>query len=159
RDRRVNLTKGFVDEEHTTFALWRATEKESDDMRDRDENGRPISAGWMFAAGIVARSGSEFRGELKTKGDDGDGNKVQNFGSLCCCKGKIGGIVDYELGDTLENLYTSPDVNALHFRANARVYNNSMAMSSLACEHGWRQRGRKESCPFILLDQAAYLGG
>lgn len=40
RDRRVDLSKGFVDEEHTTFALWRATEKGSDDMRDRDENGR-----------------------------------------------------------------------------------------------------------------------
>ncbi|EJK57836.1 hypothetical protein THAOC_22081 [Thalassiosira oceanica] len=36
RDRRVDLSKGFVDEEHTTFALWRATEKGSDDMKDRD---------------------------------------------------------------------------------------------------------------------------
>ncbi|EJK52193.1 hypothetical protein THAOC_28565, partial [Thalassiosira oceanica] len=27
RDRRVDLSKGFVDEEHTTFALWRAMRK------------------------------------------------------------------------------------------------------------------------------------
>ncbi|EJK46584.1 hypothetical protein THAOC_34741 [Thalassiosira oceanica] len=35
RDRRVDLSKGFVNEEHTTFALWRATEKGSDGMRSR----------------------------------------------------------------------------------------------------------------------------
>ncbi|EJK69070.1 hypothetical protein THAOC_09709, partial [Thalassiosira oceanica] len=81
----VDLSKGFVNEEHTTFALWRATEKGSDDMRGRDENGRH----YLGRMGI--------RGELKTKGDDGDGNSLLYF-----CK--IGGIVDYELGDTLENL-------------------------------------------------------
>ncbi|EJK50248.1 hypothetical protein THAOC_30809 [Thalassiosira oceanica] len=155
RDRRVDLSKGFVDEEHTTFALWRATEKGSDDMKDRDENGRHYLGRMDVRCGYCGAIG--FRGELKTKGDDGDGNKIQNFGSLCCCKGKIGGIVDYELGDTLENLYTSPDVNALHFRANARVYNNSMAMSSLACEHGWRQRFHNNKCEGMLTSQGQLL--
>ncbi|EJK77158.1 hypothetical protein THAOC_01028 [Thalassiosira oceanica] len=45
RDRRVDLLKGFVDEEHTTFALWRATKKGSD-MRDRDENDRHTTVLW-----------------------------------------------------------------------------------------------------------------
>ncbi|EJK51141.1 hypothetical protein THAOC_29716 [Thalassiosira oceanica] len=155
RDRRVDLSKGFVDEEHTTFALWRATEKGSDDMRDRDENGRHYLGRMDVRCGYCGAIG--FRGELKTKGDDGDGNKVQNFGSLCCCKGKIGGTVNYELGDTLENLYTSTDVNALHFRANARVNNNSMAMSSLACEHGWRQRFHNNKCEGMLTSQGQLL--
>ena len=156
RDRRVDVSKGFVDDEHKTFHHWRDTEKGSDDMRDRDENGRHYLGKMDVRCGYCGAIG--FRGELKTKGDDGDGNKVQNFGSLCCCKGKIGGIVDYELGDMLENLYTSPtDINALHFRANARVYNNSMAMSSLACEHGWRQRFHNNRCEGMLTSQGQLL--
>ena len=156
RDRRVDVSKGFVDDEHKTFHHRRDTEKGSDDMRDRDENGRHYLGKMDVRCGYCGAIG--FRGELKTKGDDGDGNKVQNFGSLCCCKGKIGGIVDYELGDMLENLYTSPtDINALHFRANARVYNNSMAMSSLACEHGWRQRFHNNRCEGMLTSQGQLL--
>ncbi|EJK75048.1 hypothetical protein THAOC_03241, partial [Thalassiosira oceanica] len=88
RDRRVDLSKGgFVDEEHTTFALWRATEKGSDDMRDRDENGRHYLGSMDVRCGYCGAIG--FRGELKTKGDDGDGNKVQNLTlARCAAQGK-----------------------------------------------------------------------
>ena len=35
-----------------------------------------------------------FEAELKSKGTDDHGNKVDNSGNLCCCKGKVRGIVD-----------------------------------------------------------------
>ena len=45
------------------------------------------------------------------------------------------------LPDALDSLYTdSKDKKALHFWENARIYNNGMAMSSLACERKWRSR-------------------
>ncbi|EJK46746.1 hypothetical protein THAOC_34571, partial [Thalassiosira oceanica] len=74
RDRRVDLSKGFFNEEHTTFALWRATEKGSDDMKDRDENGRHYLGRMDVRCGYCGAIG--FRGELKTKGDDGDGRAL-----------------------------------------------------------------------------------
>ena len=83
--------------------------------------------------------------ECKVKGqwldpDDLD-NTLFDFGSLCCCKGKAVGIAHYDLPDALDSLYTdSKDEEALHFRENARIYNNGMAMSSLACERKWRSR-------------------
>ena len=64
-------------------------------------------------------------------------NTVDNFVHLCCCKGKVRGIVDYQLGSELEHLYTGKsDPTAMHFRENARVYNNSMAISSFGMQEG-----------------------
>ena len=64
-----------------------------------------------------------------------------DFGSLYCCKHKVLGIAHYNLSDTLDLLYTdSKDKKTLHFWENARIYNNGMAMSSLACERKWRSR-------------------
>ena len=95
-----------------------------------------------------------FEAELQSKGTDNHGNKVDNFGDLCCCKGKVRGIVDYQLGPELELLYTDKfDSKAKHFRQNARVYNNSMAMSSLACKKGWKTRVHSNKLEAMLTAQ------
>ena len=99
-----------------------------------------------------------FEAELQSKWTDSQGNKVDNFGDLCCCKGKVRGIVDYQLGSELEHLYTDKsDPTAKHFRENARVYNNSMAMSSLACEKGWRTRVHNNKMEAMLTAQGQLL--
>ena len=54
--------------------------------------------GQHYLGKITARCGFcgavGFEAELKSKGTDDHGNKVDNFGNLCCCKGKVWGIVD-----------------------------------------------------------------
>ena len=87
--------------------------------------------------------GKGFECEVKGQWSDPDDldNTLFDFGSLCCCKGKVVGIAHYDLPDALDSLYTdSKDEKALHFCENARIYNNGMAMSSLACEQKWRSR-------------------
>jgi hypothetical protein len=68
------------------------------------------------------------------------GPKLVHFGDLCCCKGTVDGISDYNLPPGLKDLYTSSCPDAVHFREEARVFNNGMAMSSLVAQHGWKNR-------------------
>ena len=69
-----------------------------------------------------------------------DGKRKKHFGNLCCCKGTVKGITDYQLPQELGWLYTSDSPMAVHFRENARTYNNGMAMSSITAQKGWRSR-------------------
>ena len=50
------------------------------------------------------------------------------------------GIFNYNFPKKLRQLYVSDDPLSIHFRNNARVYNNGMAMSSLAAKKGWTSR-------------------
>ena len=72
--------------------------------------------------------------------DVNDGKRKKHFGNLCCCKGTVKGITDYQLPQELGWLYTSDSPMAVHFRENARTYNNGMAMSSITAQKGWRSR-------------------
>ena len=72
--------------------------------------------------------------------DLNDGKRKKHFGNLCCCKGTVKGITDYQLPQELGWLYTSDSPMAVHFRENARMYNNGMAMSSITAQKGWRSR-------------------
>ena len=72
--------------------------------------------------------------------DLNDGKRKKHFGNLCCCKGTVKGITDYQLPQELGWLYTSDSPMAVHFRENARTYNNGMAMSSITAQKGWRSR-------------------
>ena len=74
------------------------------------------------------------------------GTDPDHFGGLCCCKGRVNGIIDYNLPPALEHLYVDvEDPLAKHFTAHTRTYNNGMAMSSLALEKGkrWQTRAHK----------------
>jgi len=85
-----------------------------------------------------------FSGEIqnKIKGDDMiEGNEFVDFGSLCCKSGKVKGIRDYNLPTELEKLYTDQqDEDAKRFRKKSRLFNNGMAMCSVAAEKGWKNR-------------------
>lgn len=87
-----------------------------------------------------------FEGEVKHRIIMNDGTTCYDFGSLCCCRGKVKGISDYHLPPELKYLYTDQnDPLAVHFRQHSRAYNNGMAMSSLALEKGkrWQTRAHK----------------
>jgi hypothetical protein len=76
-----------------------------------------------------------FEGENKDKHDE------VHFGSLCCSRGKVKGIRDYNLPPELEHLYIDEeDPTAKRFREKSRLFNNGMAMCSVAAEKGWKNR-------------------
>ena len=118
-------------------------EKQSDvsDGKYRDEDGRhhlgkmDKECGYCGALGFEA----EIQGTF-TNPENPDGEKLVHFGNLCCCKGRVNGITDYNLPEELERLYTSDDPMAVHFRNNARTYNNGMAMCSVTAQKGWTSR-------------------
>ena len=122
------------------FAL---DEKKSDvsDGKYRDPDGRhhlgkmDKECGYCGALGFEA----EIQGTF-TNPENPDGEKLVHFGNLCCCKGRVNGITDYNLPEQLERLYTSDDPMAVHFRNNARTYNNGMAMCSVTAQKGWTSR-------------------
>ncbi|KAL7448797.1 hypothetical protein ACHAWC_000934, partial [Mediolabrus comicus] len=79
-----------------------------------------------------------FGGEVQNKieGDD-----LVDFGSLCCKSGQVKGIREYNLPPQLEKLYTDQqDEDAKRFRKKSRLFNNGMAMCSVAAEKGWKNR-------------------
>ena len=138
--------KGYINNEEDWLVKTQAfldSEKVADvsDGKYRDENGRHylgemnVECGYCGALGFQA----EVQGTFPNP-DDPEGEKLVHFGSLCCCKGKVNGISDYNLPEDLEWLYTSDDPMAVHFRENSRTYNNGMAMSSITATKGWRSR-------------------
>ena len=50
-----------------------------------------------------------FEAEVQGYFKDKNGKKQCHFGQLCCNQGKVKGISDYNLPETLERLYTSDD--------------------------------------------------
>ena len=81
--------------------------------------------------------------------NQGSANNVY-FGKLCCNQGKVKGIRDYKLPPCLESLYTSDSTEAEYFRKNVRSFNNGMAMSSLVCEKGWKNRAHNNKINLML---------
>jgi hypothetical protein len=73
-----------------------------------------------------------------------NGLKLTHFGDLCCCKGTVDGITNYNLPQELKELYTSSDASAILFRNDAPTFNNGMAMNSLTAQHGWQSRGHNK---------------
>ena len=116
-------------------------EKPCSDGNVRDADGRhylgKMDTECMYCGALGF--GSEVQ-HTATNPEDPDGKKLAHFGSLCCCKGRVQGIRDYNLPKELSDLYTSDDALAVHFRENARTYNNGMAMSFLSAKKGWRSR-------------------
>jgi hypothetical protein len=78
----------------------------------------------------------EIQGEFLDPKNSADGSKLVHFGELCCCKGTVDGISNYNLPADLERLYTSSDPDAVLFQNNARTFNNRMSMSLLTAQHG-----------------------
>ena len=56
-----------------------------------------------------------FKAEVQGYFKDKNGKKQCHFGQLCCNKGKVHGISDYNLPGTLERLYTSDDEQSVFF--------------------------------------------
>ena len=76
---------------------------------------------------------------------------------MCCNKGKVKGILQYNLPPKLKHLYTSQDPESKHFRNNARLYNNALAMSSLTCNNKWQTRVYNNTCESMLTAQGQLL--
>ena len=60
-------------------------------------------------------SGLAFPFEVQGYFTDKNGNKYCHFGQLCCNKGKVKGILQYNLPQKLKYLYTSQDPESKHF--------------------------------------------
>ena len=86
-----------------------------------------------------------------------NGIKHYHFGELCCNRGNVKGILEYNLPQKLKQLYTSEDQLSKHFRNNARVYNNGLAMSSLTCNNKWQTRVYNNTCESMLTAQGQLL--
>jgi hypothetical protein len=146
--------KGFVSDEKDWLVTHKFVEcetvKEVSDWKDRDKIGRHYLGEMQYKCRYCGALG--FRGEIQGEnknpnwvGKEKDPNeydkKLVHFGSLCCNKGKVEGVGNYNLPEELEQLYTSVDDDlALHFRENSRTYNNGMAMCSVTAKGGWKSR-------------------
>ena len=102
-------------------------------------------------------SGLGFLSEVRGHFTYENGIKHCHFGELCCNKGKVKGILQYNLPDKLKNLYTSQDPRSKHFRNCARLINNAMAMSSLTCNNKWQTRVNHNTCESMLTAQGQLL--
>ena len=68
-------------------------------------------------------------------------DRVVDFGCLCCKRGQVSGIRDFNLPSELDQLYTDQeDPTAKRFREKSRLFGNGMAMSSVTIEKGWKNR-------------------
>ena len=127
------LTPDFVADEKKKY--------KSGDINDRNEKGQHYLGEMDQKCGFC--NGRGFKSEIQGKvvnPNNPDGQKLVHFGNLCCNRGKVKGISDYNLPSELKELYTSSDPSAVHFREHARTYNNGMAMSSVAAKNGWKTR-------------------
>ena len=153
REKEAN-PKGYVSNE----ADWLLTDdffnKESkksivSDGRYRDEKGRHY-LGRMDQVCVYC-------GALGFEAENKGTKEHCHFGSLCCHKGKVKGIKDYNLPQTLQYLYTSNDDISKFFRKNARVCNNAFAMSSLTCTNKWQTRTHNNAFECMLTAQGQLL--
>ncbi|EJK75195.1 hypothetical protein THAOC_03091, partial [Thalassiosira oceanica] len=181
KDRKAEVHKGYVQDEALELispAGRREKEKGAGDLKFRDEKGQHYLGEMDEVCGFC--KGRGWASELKTNAKDDDGDKIKNFGSLCCCKGKVQGIVDYEMPPQLLELYTGNTDEAKLFQvgfgggrdpystldfanvcslelhnlqANARVFNNGMAMSAVRCEKNWRTRAHNNRQDSMLTAQ------
>ena len=88
RQRKAANPKGYIDNELIQLiSNWKDCEAGSDDLRHRNEKGQHYLGKMTARCGFCGAVG--FEAELKSKGTDDLGNKVDNFGDLCCCKGKV----------------------------------------------------------------------
>ena len=125
------------------------------DGRFRDENGCHYLGPMNEVCGYC--NGLGFLSEVQGHFTDKNGIKHCHFGELCCNKGKVKGILQYNLPATLKQLYTSQDPRSKHFWTNARLINNAMAMSSLTCNNKWQTRVYKNTCESMLTAQGQLL--
>ena len=127
-------SKGF-DGFHTgSFAV---DEKKSNvsDGKYRDDHGRHYLGEMNKECGHCGALGFEAEEQGKfVNSEIPDGEKLLHSGNLCCCRGRVDGVFDYNLPEELDHLYTSPDDPlAVHFRNNTKAYNNGMAHVLCCC--------------------------
>ena len=141
------LSKKFVEQESASNVV--------SDAKYRDEKGCHYLGKMSVVCGHC--SGLGFESEVQGHFIDSNGTKHSHFGELCCNKGKVKGILDYNLPQKLKHLYTSDDELSVHFRNNSRVYNNGLAMSSLTCNNKWQTRVYNNTCESMLTAQGQLL--
>ena len=93
RQRKATNPKDYISNELIQLiSNWKDCEAGSGDLRHRNKKGQHYLGKMTARCRFCGAVG--FEAELKSKGTDDHGNKVDNFGNLCCCKGKVRGIVD-----------------------------------------------------------------
>ena len=147
--------KGYIENEEDWLVKTQAfldSEKAADvsDGKYRDECGRHYLGEMNVECGYCGGLGFQAEVQGTFPNPDNSDEKLVHFGSLCCCKGKVDGISDFDLPEDLEWLYTSDDPMAVHFRENSRTYNNGMAMSSITATKGWRSRTHNKKMDSML---------
>ena len=109
--------KGFVSDD-TYFLSVKFVDEETkssvvSDSGNRDKNGCHYLGEMNEVCGYY--SGLGFPSEVQGYFTDKNGNKRYHFGDLCCNKGKVKGILQYNLPQKLKHLYTSQDPESKHF--------------------------------------------
>ena len=88
RQRKAANPKGYINNETVQLITnWEECEAGSGDLRHRNDKGQHYLGKMTARCGICGAIG--FEAELQSKWTDSQGNKVDNFGDLCCCKGKV----------------------------------------------------------------------
>jgi len=120
KDRKAECPKGFIEDEGAELISptgRKMKEKGAGDLKFRDENGQHYLGEMNKVCGFCHGRGWE--PEFKTNAKCKDGETIKNFGSLCCCKGEVSGIVDYEMPSEMEELYTGNTYEAKIFQVGA----------------------------------------
>jgi len=120
KDRKAEVHKGYVIDEGADLISpsgRKERNKGAGDLKYIDKNGQSYLGEMDRVCEFCQGRGWE--PEFKTKAKCEDGEKIKNFGSLCCCKGKVQGIVDYEIPPQLEELYTGQTYEAKLFQVGA----------------------------------------
>ena len=100
------LTDDFVKQESNKTIISEA--------KDRDEKeGYHYLGPMKTICGYCGALG--FEAEVQGYFKDKNGKKQCHFGQLCCNQGKVKGISDYNLQETLKRLYTSDDEQSIFF--------------------------------------------
>ena len=144
---KIIYPKGYViNEEKDLLTNFNLKEKYAGDKNERDEQYRHYLGAMNVECGYCGGLGfkSEVQGTFPNP-ENPKGDKLVHFGDLCCCRGSVDGIRDYNLPEDLEWLYESDTSSAEHFRKNARIFNNGMAMCSLTAKGGWRTRANNNT--------------
>ena len=88
RQRKAANPKGYINNEIIQLIThWKDCEAGSGDLRHRNDKGQHYLGKMTARCGICGAIG--FEAELQSKWTDSQGNKVDNFGDLCCCKWKV----------------------------------------------------------------------
>ena len=147
--------KGCIIDEQDWLVTSRFLESEKlteSDGKCRDAYGRHYLGDMNQVCMLCNARGfeTEIQGTYPNPDDPDSEEKLVDFGDLCCCKGRVKGIHNYKLPKDLEQLYTSDEPLAKHFREDARTYNNGMAMCSLTASKGWRTRAHNNKMTSML---------